>query len=125
VERIEYINAMQKGRDVEDHGIRVLRESSIDHIKKSTEYWEKMARGIQEKWAKCEKTWFKINKAMKDIRLPEFGMPNDFVDLCDIVKSHIEKDSSWVEEIAKVIDTTPGQVRQLMEHPIKAWATLQ
>jgi hypothetical protein len=64
-------------------------------------------REIQEKWAKCEKSWVKINKAMKDIRLPEFGMPDDFVDLHDIVKSHTEQDSSWVEEIAKVTDTMP------------------
>jgi hypothetical protein len=62
---------------------------------------------------------------MKDIRLPEFGTPDDFVDLRDIVKSHTEQDSSWAEEIAKVTDTTPGQVRQFMEHPIKARAMLQ
>jgi hypothetical protein len=42
---------------------------------------------------------------MKDIRLPKFGMPSDFVDLRDIIKLYTEKDSSWVEEIAKVIDT--------------------
>jgi hypothetical protein len=62
---------------------------------------------------------------MKDIRLPEFGMPDDFVDLRDIFKSNTEKDSSWDEEIAKVTDTTLGQVRQFMEHPIKARAMLQ
>ena len=39
---------------------------------------------------------------MKDIRLFEFGTPEDFVDLRDIVKSHVEQDSSWVEEITKV-----------------------
>jgi hypothetical protein len=107
----------------------MLRESSIDRIKKSAEYWEKMARephrDIQEKWAKCEKSWVKINKAMKDIGLPEFGTPDDFVDLHDIVKTHTEQDSSWTEEIAKVTDTTPGQVRQFMEHLIKARAMLQ
>jgi hypothetical protein len=57
---------------------------------------------------------------------PEFGMPDDFVDLCDIIKSHTEKDSSWAEEIAKVIDTREsGEVQQFMEHPIKAQAMLQ
>ena len=71
----------------------MLNESSLDHIKKLTEYWEKMSREphqeIQEKWAKCEKHWRKINRVMKDIGLPEFGTPDDFVDLRDIFKSHV------------------------------------
>jgi hypothetical protein len=129
VERVDYIGAVQQGRDKEEHDIRVLNESSLDRIRKSVEYWEKMAREphreIQEKWAKCEKNWIKINQVMKDIGLPEFGTPDDFVDLRDIVKSHTEQDSSWAEEIAKVTDTVPGQVRQFMEHPIKARAMLQ
>ena len=45
---------------------------------------------------------------MKDIKLPEFGTPDDFVDLHDIVKNHAEQDSSWAEDIAKVTDTTLG-----------------
>jgi hypothetical protein len=59
VEIIDYINMVQKGRDVEEHGIQVLRESNIDRIRKSAEYWVKMSRephrDIQEKWAKCKK----------------------------------------------------------------------
>jgi hypothetical protein len=43
-------------------------------------------REIQEQWVKCQKHWRKINKAMKDIRLPQFGTPDDFVDLCEIVE---------------------------------------
>jgi hypothetical protein len=62
----------------------VLNESSLDRIRKLTEYWEKMTqephREIQEKWARCEKNWIKINQVMKDIGLPEFGTPDDFVD---------------------------------------------
>jgi hypothetical protein len=54
-------------------------------------------REIQEKWAKCEKHWIKINRVMKDIGLPEFGTPDDFVDLRDIVKSHIKQDSTWAK----------------------------
>jgi hypothetical protein len=45
---------------------------------------------------------------MRDISLPEFGTPNDFVDLRDIVKSHAEQDSSWVEEIEKVAEMALG-----------------
>jgi hypothetical protein len=56
-------------------------------------------RQIQEKWAKCEKNWIKINWVIKEVRLPEFRTPDDFVDLCNIVKSHTEQDSSWAEEI--------------------------
>jgi hypothetical protein len=33
---------------------------------------------------------------MKDIGLPEFGSPEDFVDLHDIVKKHVEQDSTWI-----------------------------
>jgi hypothetical protein len=129
MERIDYISAVQQGRDAEEHDIRVLRESNIDRIRKSTEYWVKMAqephREIQEKWVECEKSWTKINRAMRDIGLPEFGTPDDFVDLRDIVKSHAEQDSSWAVEIEKVADMVPGQVQQFMEHPIKARAMLQ
>jgi hypothetical protein len=107
----------------------VLKEISLDRVKKSIEYWEKMAREphreIQEKWTKCDKIWIKINRVMKDIGLPEFGTPDDFVDLRDIVKSHDEQDSSWAEEIAKVSNIAPGNVWQFMELPIKAWAISQ
>jgi hypothetical protein len=62
---------------------------------------------------------------MRDIDLPKFGTPDDFVDLHDIVKSHTEQDSSWAEEITKLTDMAPGHVRHFMEHPIKARAMLQ
>jgi hypothetical protein len=107
----------------------VLKESNLDCINKSTEYWEKMAQEphqeIQEKCVKCEKSWTNINRAMRDIGLPEFNTSDDFVDLCDIVKSHVKQDSPWTVEIEKVADMVPGQVRRFMEHPIKARAMLQ
>jgi hypothetical protein len=62
---------------------------------------------------------------MKDIVLPELGTPDDFVDLHDIVKNHAKQDSSWAEEIDKVTDMAPVQVRKFMDHPIKAQAMLQ
>jgi hypothetical protein len=65
-------------------------------------------REIQEKWARCEKNWVKINWVMKYIGLPEFSSPDDFIDLRDIVKSHVEKESLWAEEIAKVVDMVLG-----------------
>jgi hypothetical protein len=80
---------------------------------------------IQEKWFKCENSWAKINRAIRDISLPEFGTPDDFVDLHNIVKLHVEQDSSWVAEITKVANMAPGQVQQFMEHPIKARIVLQ
>jgi hypothetical protein len=43
VERIDYISAVQQGQDAEEHDIHVLSERSIDHIRKSVEYWVKMA----------------------------------------------------------------------------------
>jgi hypothetical protein len=80
---------------------------------------------IQEQWDKCEKHWEKINKVMKDIGLPEFGTPDNFIDLCDIVESHTKKDLLWVEELVKVDDTTPRQVQRFMEHSIRARDVLQ
>jgi hypothetical protein len=62
---------------------------------------------------------------MKDIGLPEFGSPEDFVDLHDIVKRHAEQDSVWEVEIVQVVSMTPGQVHNFMEHLIKARAVLQ
>jgi hypothetical protein len=52
----------------------------------------------------------------------ELGTLDEFFNLHDIVKSHAEQDSSYVEEITKVSDMVPGQVRQFMEHSIKARA---
>jgi hypothetical protein len=53
VERIDYISTVQKGRDVEEHGIQVLRDNNINCIRKSFEYLVKMAQEphqeIQEK----------------------------------------------------------------------------
>ena len=65
---------------------------------------------IQEKWVECKRRWTKINGVMRDIDLPEFDTPDDFVDLHDIVKLHAEQDSSWDAEIEKVANMVPGQV---------------
>jgi hypothetical protein len=53
--------------------------------------------GDSRKWAESKRNWVKINKEMKDIRLPKFGMPNEFIDLCNMVKLYTEQDSSWAE----------------------------
>jgi hypothetical protein len=93
----------------------VLRDNNIDQIRKVVEYWIKISqepqREIQEKWANCEKSWEKINQEMKDIDLPKFGSPEDFVDLHDIVKKHAKKESTWTREIAKVESMGPVQVQ--------------
>jgi hypothetical protein len=51
-------------------------------------------RDIQEKWADCDRSWVKINQEMKDIGLLEFDSPEDFVDLHEIVKKHVEQEST-------------------------------
>jgi hypothetical protein len=48
---------------------------------------------------------------MRDIDLPKFDTPDDFVDLHNIVKLHAEQDSSWEVEIAKVVNMVPGQLK--------------
>jgi hypothetical protein len=44
VERVDYISAVQQGQETKEYGIRVLKESNLDCINKSVEYWEKMAQ---------------------------------------------------------------------------------
>jgi hypothetical protein len=129
VERIDYINAVQKGRDAEEHDIRVLRDNNIYWISKVVEYWVKMAQEpqqeIQEKWVDCKRSWVNINREMKNTSLPEFGSAKDFVDLHDIVKKYVEQDLARTAEIEKVENMTSRQVQQFMEHPIKAQTVLQ
>jgi hypothetical protein len=62
---------------------------------------------------------------MKDIGLPEFGTPDKFIDLSDIVKLHAKQDSIWTEELAKMTDARPGQVQRFAEPPIRARTMLQ
>jgi hypothetical protein len=62
---------------------------------------------------------------MKDIGLPEFGTPDKFIDLSDVVKLHAKQDSLWTEELAKMTDARPGQVQQFTEPPIRARTMLQ
>jgi hypothetical protein len=80
---------------------------------------------IHKKWAKCKKGWEKINREMKGIELPEFGSPEDFVNLHDIVKRHAKQDSAWTADISQVARMAPGQIQQFMEHLIKAHVFLQ
>jgi 1,2-phenylacetyl-CoA epoxidase PaaB subunit len=61
---------------------------------------------------------------MKDIGLLDFVSPKDFINFHDIVKRHVEQDSTWAVEIAQVESMTPDQIQQFMEHPIKARAVL-
>ena len=62
---------------------------------------------------------------MKDIKLPEYGTPNMFINLNEIIKLCTEQDVLWAEECAKFIDAKPGQVQQFVGHPIKARTMLQ
>jgi hypothetical protein len=59
VERLEYIEVVQQGREQERHGIRLVRKRSLDHMKSYAEYWAKMSwdpyREIQQQWARCQK----------------------------------------------------------------------
>jgi hypothetical protein len=48
---------------------------------------------------------------MRDIGLPEFNTPEDFVDLHEIFKVHAKQDASWATEIEKVEKMALGQVQ--------------
>jgi hypothetical protein len=45
---------------------------------------------------------------MKDIGIPEFGSPEYFFDLHDILKQHVEHDSARELQIVQVDNMTPG-----------------
>jgi hypothetical protein len=62
---------------------------------------------------------------MKDVGLPEFDTPDNFIDLSDVVKMHAEQYALWTKEFAKIADAKPGQVRQFVEHLIRARTMLQ
>ena len=62
---------------------------------------------------------------MKDIGLPEYGTPDMFINLNEIIKVCIKQDASWAEECAKIIDAKPGKIQQFIGHLIKARAILQ
>jgi hypothetical protein len=93
----------------------MIGKSSLNHMKRSAEYWAKMSqdphREIQEQWTMCKENWDKINKIMKDVGLPKFGTPDNFIELSDVVKLHVEQDSLWTEEFSKITDAQPWQVK--------------
>jgi hypothetical protein len=57
---------------------------------------------------------------MKDVGLPEFGTPDEFINLSDVFQLYAEQDSLWTEEFTKITGARPGQVQQFAEHPIRA-----
>jgi hypothetical protein len=67
----------------------------------------------------------KINKIMKDINLPEFGNPSDFIDIINVLNMYVEQDSLWAKECEKVADVRLGQVTEFTEHLIRAKTMLQ
>jgi hypothetical protein len=45
---------------------------------------------MQEIWEECLRNWDHINQRMIDLKLPEFGSPDDFVELRIIVDDSSE-----------------------------------
>jgi hypothetical protein len=62
---------------------------------------------------------------MRNIDLLEFGPPEDFSDLRDIVKRHAEQDQVYETNIFHVSSMIQGQVNKFMEPSIKALPVLQ
>jgi hypothetical protein len=62
---------------------------------------------------------------MNDINLQNFGSPEDFSNLHDIVKRHVEHDLAWEAKIAQVASMTLCQVRKFMEQMIKDLTLMQ
>jgi hypothetical protein len=106
-----------------------LMDNNITRIWKAVEHWVYMVqeprRKMQERWEECEKSWEKINQEMRDIDLPEFGPPEDFTDLHDIVKRHAEQDRVCETKISQVSSMILGQLKKFMEPLIKSLTVLQ
>ena len=62
---------------------------------------------------------------MRGIDLPEFGPLEDFTDLHNIVKQHVEKNWVWEIDILHVSSIMLGQLKYFMETLIKALVVLQ
>jgi hypothetical protein len=63
---------------------------------------------ILENKSSMEGSVSKLMKAINDIGIPEFGTPDGFVELHEIIKSHTKQDSLWAKILVKVIDTMSG-----------------
>jgi hypothetical protein len=57
---------------------------------------------------------------MKDIQLPEFGMPKYFMDLNDIVKQLEDQDRKFKADFLEIKTLEKGQVRRFTNGPIGA-----
>ena len=129
VERLEYIDVVQQSRDKEEHGIQMVGKSSLNRMKRSDKYWAKIYRDphreIQEQWTRCNKHYDKINNIMKDVGLPEFGTPDNFINLSNVVKMHAKQHVLWTKEFAKISYLRIGQVQQLVQPSIRARTMLQ
>ena len=44
---------------------------------------------------------------MKEEELPDFGTPDNVVDLSDVVKSHAKQYSLWTEDLTKMTNANP------------------
>jgi len=62
---------------------------------------------------------------MKDFGLPEFSTLDEFINLGDVFKMHVEQYSLWAEECTKITNARPGQEKKFVEHPIRARTMLQ
>jgi hypothetical protein len=75
---------------------------------------------MKDRWEECLKNWGKINQKMRDIHLPEFGMPDDFTNLNDIVKQFLELDEIFEVDVLEVKMLERGQIKRLIDGPIGA-----
>jgi hypothetical protein len=62
----------------------------------AAEYWVNLSIKpkirMEEQWSTCLKSWEKINKAMIDLQLPNFGSLEDFLGLEEVMSKFQESD---------------------------------
>jgi hypothetical protein len=69
--------------------------------------------------------WDKINEKTREIQFPEFGSPEDFQNISDIVKQHVESDQKYESNVLKITTLVRGKFRKFMDDLIRASMVLE
>jgi len=80
---------------------------------------------MKERWDECLGNWETINEKMRDIWLPEFGMPKNFVDLNNVIKQLVEHDRKFKVDALQITTLERGQVKKFVAGPIVALVVLR
>jgi hypothetical protein len=82
LDRVEFLQEVQREKGVEDHNIEILSDEQLPQMYSTAKHWESIVEELKEKveeeWEQCNRAWEKVNQTMANLRLPTFGSPLDF-----------------------------------------------